>query len=98
MAQFDVYRLTDGQMVLDCQNDLLDDIGTRFVLPLMPDGAAPAPNRHLNPSMAINGEPMHLVPQFAVAIRTSELRQYVGSLAKHRDAIVRAIDTLIGAG
>lgn len=93
MGQFDVYRLADGGMVLDCQSDLLDDIGTRFVLPLMPEAEAPLPNPHLNPSLVVNGEPLRLTPQFAVAVRTSELRQYVGSLSKNRDVVIRAIDT-----
>ena len=96
MAQFDVYHLLDGGLVVDCQSDLLEEIGTRFVLPLMPPGDAPPPNPHLNPEMHVNGESLRLVPQFAMAIRTSELRLSVTSLAGRRDAIVRAIDALIG--
>lgn len=98
MAQLDVYRLQDGGLVLDCQNDLLDDIGTRFVLPLMPPDYAPPAQRQLNPAVRIEGEELLVVTQLAMAIRTGELRQRVTSLAAHRDAIVHAIDVLIGAG
>lgn len=36
MAKFDVYRLGDGVCVVDWQADLLSDLETRFVVPLVP--------------------------------------------------------------
>lgn len=86
MPQFDVYRLDDGGLVVDCQSDLLEEIGTRFVLPLLPPAEAPPPNQHLNPMLKVNGEDLRLVPQLAVAVRTVELRQRLCSLMQDRDA------------
>ena len=98
MAQFDVYSLGDGGLVLDCQNDLLDDIGTRFVVPLTPSGDPLPRNAYLNPTFVFDGERLSMATQLATAIRTSELRRRLGSLAVERDQIVRAFDRLIGAG
>lgn len=98
MARFDVYHLADGGIGIDCQNDMLDDIGTRFVVPLAPRGEGPPPNSRLNPVFDINGEPMIMVTQFATAIRTNELRGRIMSLAEHDYRITGAIDVLIGAG
>ena len=36
MAQFDVYRIEGGGLVLDCQSDPLRDLGSRVVAPLRP--------------------------------------------------------------
>ncbi|GAA0734621.1 CcdB family protein [Sphingomonas japonica] len=98
MARFDVYRLGDGALVLDCQADFLDDIATRFVVPLVPPGEGPPPNPRLNPRFDIGEEPVVMVTQFATSIRTSELRTKVGSLDHAHIEIVGALDVLIGAG
>lgn len=98
MAQFDVYRLPDGGLILDCQSDLLDDIGTRFVIPLVPDAYAPPVNERLNPSFEVAGETVRMVTQFATAVRTVELRTVVGSIAQDHNRIIGAIDVLTGSG
>ena len=50
MAKFDVYRQKlGGCHVLDCQADLLSDLNTRLVVPLLPIGEAPKPAIRLNP-------------------------------------------------
>ena len=61
MARFDVYRLRDGSLVVDCQADFLRDIGTRFVLPLLPRGEGPEPNARINPEFDIEGERLVLI-------------------------------------
>lgn len=96
MARFDVYRLRDGSLVVDCQADFLDDIGTRFVIPLMPRGDGPAPNPRINPQFDFNGEPLVLLTQLAGALRSSELRTRIGTLDHEDIRITRAIDVLIG--
>ena len=98
MAQLDVYRLADGGLVLDCQNARFDDIGTRFVVPLVPGEFAPPHKAGLNPIFDIDGERVTMITQFATSIRTQELRRHVGTLANHRDAVVAALDTLIAIG
>lgn len=96
MARFDVYHLADGGTVLDCQSDLLEDIGTRFVVPLVPARQAPPHNPHLNPSFRVNDEELQMVTQFATTIRTKELRARIGSLASEHERIIRAVDVLLG--
>ena len=96
MARFDVYRLRDGSMVVDCQADFLKDIGTRFVLPLLPRGEGPAPNPRINPEIEVDGERLVLVAQLAATLRTTELRTRVTSLAEESYRITGAIEVLIG--
>ena len=97
MARFDVYRLRDGSMVVDCQANFLTDIGTRFVLPLLPREEGPAPNERINPEFDIEGERLVLVTQLAATVRTTELRAKVTSLADEDYRIIGAVDMLIGA-
>jgi len=68
MARFDVYRLADGGLVVDCQANFLDDIDTRFTIPLVPRGQGPLPNPRINPEFEIDDERLVLVTQLAFAI------------------------------
>lgn len=43
MARYTVYRIDGGAYLLDVQSDLLDDLTTRIVIPLMPLAEAGAP-------------------------------------------------------
>jgi toxin CcdB len=97
MARFDVHRLVDGGMVIDCQADFLDDIGTRFVVPLVPPGESPPDNPRLNPRFAVNGEMLVMVTQLASTLRTVELRSRVVSLDHEHVRIINAIDVLTGS-
>src|SRR3546814_8547155 len=75
MAKFGVYRLRDGNgYLLDCQADLLRDLNTRFVVPLLPVDTAPKPAARLNPIFEIQGEQYMMVTQFAATVPSSELR------------------------
>lgn len=49
MARYDVYPNPDGGYILDVQADLLDDLTTRVVVPLMMATLAPSPAKRLNP-------------------------------------------------
>ncbi len=96
MARFDVYHATGGGLVVDCQANDFEDIGTRFVVPLVPPGETPPVNRRLNPTLNVNGEALVMLTQFATAVRTVELKPRVCSLASEHITIVSAIDTLLG--
>ena len=97
MARFDVYR-NDGGVgyLLDCQTDLLSDLNTRFVAPLLPEAAAPRPAGRLNPVFEVQGVDHIMVTQFAAAIEVRELGPKIGSLAEHDREIGNALDLLIG--
>jgi len=94
LAQFDVRRL-DDDLVLDCQADLLDHIETRFVVPLLPAGAATIASGRLNPSLEVGGETYVMVTQAAAAVDRRELGPVVATLADRSFEITGAIDVLI---
>lgn len=95
MAQFDVYRTRSGDVVLDCQADVLDYLNTRFTVPLLHPRKSPKPAEHLNPLFSIDGENLIMVTQFATAIPSIELDERIASLRAHHSTIIRAIDMLL---
>ena len=97
MARFDVHeRAGGGGYLLDCQADLLSDLNTRFVVPLLPAEAAPRPAGRLNPLFDIRGRAHVMVTQFAAAVLLRELGQVRASLAAHDREIMNALDLLLG--
>ncbi|MGY0709320.1 CcdB family protein [Azospirillum argentinense] len=59
MARFDVHRRLDGPgFLLDLQANILRDLNTRFVVPLLPPGEAPLAAKRLNRSSPSRGSPM----------------------------------------
>ncbi|PZX09881.1 CcdB family protein [Celeribacter halophilus] len=96
MARYDVYASPDGAgFLLDVQAELLDDLNTRVVVPLMSVVAAPAPARQLNPVFDIRSERYVMVTQFLSAVPVSILKTSVVSLAKHDREIDGALDMLL---
>ncbi len=55
MAQFHVYRLPGGALVLDLQTDFID-LGTRVAAPLIPVDQSPPSLPRLKPVLQIAGE------------------------------------------
>ena len=98
MARFDLYHVRDGGLVVDCQADFLDDIATRFVVPLLPIGAGPPANARLNPVFGVGGERLVMTTQFAAAIRVRDLIGKAGSLEGEAYRITNALDVLTGTG
>lgn len=96
MAQFDLYAgLGRGQgYVVDVQADLLEQLATRIVVPLVPRPQTEV-LRELTPVIEIDREPHVLLTQELTAVTKRELRKRIGSLAQHRDAIRRALDILL---
>ncbi len=102
MAQFTVCRNKNPQtrsaipFLLDIQNDLLDDLETRVVVPLCPLSAMKSkPLRTLTPVLEIEGESfVMLTPQMA-GIPRSELGAPVTRLDHYRFEIIAAFDFLL---
>ena len=94
MAQFDVHRLAEG-LVIDCQSGLLNQIDSRFVVPLAPQEFAAIAARRLNPSFVIDGQTYVMVTQQAASIPRSELGPAVASLTGRSFEITDAIDVLL---
>ena len=94
MAQFDLYRLADGQLVVDLQTDLIGIDASRVVAPLRDAGRYVAfPGLTLR--VEVDEASWIVRVQELAAVPGVELRQPVGSLAAHRDALKRALDILI---
>lgn len=94
MAQFDLYRLSGGILVVDLQTDLIGIDASRVVAPLRAAGNhAGFPG--LTPLVAFEGETWLVRVQELAALPRSELRAPVGSLSEHREALKRALDILI---
>lgn len=93
MAKYDVYEFgADKTLVVDVQTDLLDELNTRIVIPILPVNEAPLPARFLNPTFTIDGEQYIFVTQFLSAAPARQLSKAVGNLVQHSDEITHALD------
>jgi toxin CcdB len=96
MSRFVAYARGSGPgFLLDCQADLLSDLNTRFVVPLLPRAEAPIPAARLNPLFEIRGVPCVMVTQFASTVSLRELGDPAASLANREHEILNALDMLI---
>lgn len=95
MAKYDVHRLPDGTMVVDCQSDHLRPFETRVVAPLLPRGENAEPVARLQPLLSIAGNQLILTTHLLAAVPRSELGRPVATLADQGDAIDMALDLLI---
>lgn len=94
MAQFDLYRLKGGQLVVDLQTDLIGIDASRIVAPLREAGRYAAfPG--LTPMVEADGAAWIVRVQELAAVSATELNQRIGTLIQHRDALKRALDILI---
>lgn len=94
MAQFDVFHLEGGVLVVDFQTDLIGLDASRIVAPLREKGtytALPA----LTPEVHIAGKDWIVRTQELAAIPGTELHTKVGSLEAERDRLKRALDVLV---
>jgi toxin CcdB len=95
MARYQVFRIRDGDgYLLDVQNDLLDDLNIRAMVPLMLPEAAPMPARRLNPAFEVEGRRHLMVTQYIAAVPVAELGSLVATLRVHDNAITEALDML----
>lgn len=94
-AQFDLYRMQGDGLVVVLQSDLLDQLRTRVVAPLVPANSVERTMHSLNPTVTL-GENLYIVmPQLAATLTLAEMGEKVGSLAMMHDTIVRAVDALL---
>ena len=94
MAQFDVYRLADGVIVVDLQTDLIGLDATRIAAPLREEEVyASFPG--LTPVVTLEGRRWIVRLQELAAVPGGELRTRIGSIAERRDELKRGLDILI---
>lgn len=95
MAQFDVWRTEAGDLVVDCQSDLLTHLNTRFVAPLLRADTFEVVARRLNPLFTVEGAEYVMYTQFAAAVPASLLDERVTNLDDCSFAITGALDVLL---
>ena len=101
MPQFSVYKNKNPKTrhsypyLVDIQSDLLSDVGTRVVVPLLKRTASTKkPIKNVMPMVRVDGQEfIMMVPQLA-AIASASLGASVGSAAQHREEVVAALDFL----
>jgi toxin CcdB len=101
MARLDVYKnvgphAQDTPYLLDVQSDLLDNLGSRVVIPLRRlalYAGVKLPER-LTPVIQIKREKLVLETPKMAAVPVSILKVPVASLAKDHDQITAALDFL----
>ena len=80
---------------MDVQTDLLSDLNTRVVVPLLPTSSAPKPATRLNPIFNLEGQPVVMATQFMAAVPNGILKTSVGKLDEEFEKVTSAIDMLI---
>jgi toxin CcdB len=97
--QCDVHRNADddsGQIpfLLDIQANLLADLQTRVVVPLIRAGSFGRRARRLHPQFTIDGQDVVMATHLVAAVRKQTLGDAVASLQDERDIVLNAIDVL----
>ncbi|HEY2978781.1 MAG TPA: CcdB family protein [Burkholderiaceae bacterium] len=103
MARFDVYANPEAAerkhtpYLLDVQNDYIDTLATRVVIPLRREASFGPPARNLNPVVMVASDRVVLDTAALGAIPVTELRKALANLRTEREPIQEALDTLFGA-
>lgn len=93
MARHDVYANPNGSgYLLDVQADLLGNLSTRLVVPMMSVSDAPPVLKRLNPIFDIQSERYVMVTEFLAAVPASILKTPVASLVQSDAEIMAALD------
>lgn len=96
MPKYDVYPNPSGEgYLLDVQTDLLSDLNTRVVVPLLPTSKAPKPATKLNPIFELDGESVVMATQFMAAVPIGILNTPVLKLDEEFEKVTAAIDMLM---
>lgn len=96
MAKYDVYPNPSGEgYLLNIQSDLLTDLNTRIVVPLIESNSAPKPAKRLNPVFRIGQVEVVMVTQFMAAVPIGILKAPIGSLEAEHDRITQAVDMVM---
>ena len=103
MARYDVHanpatnERRHTPYLLDVQNDFIDGLLSRVVIPLRRESVFGPPARHLTPLFEVKGERVILDTAAMGAVPLSVLRPPVATLREHRAEVQEAMDTLFGA-
>jgi toxin CcdB len=102
MPRFDVYanptvaERRHTPFYVDVQNDFINDLSSRVVVPLRREAAFGPRARNLNPLLTVKDVLVVLDTAALGAVPISELRQPLASLRAERLALQEALDALFG--
>ena len=100
MHQFDVLTNIDAHSVqwapylIVLQHDLLSDLDTVVVAPLVRESECPRPLRGLNPMVEFSGQRFVVSTQELAGVSRRDLGTVVGSIQAARTALMEAVDFL----
>ena len=100
MAQFDVYENPNEETsqtvpyLLDLQADLLDNLATRVVAPLVAAAMMGGAVKHLNPRFKVKDKVVFMSTAELAGVPISALGKKVDSLREQRNEIIAALDFL----
>ncbi|RLB75440.1 MAG: plasmid maintenance protein CcdB [Deltaproteobacteria bacterium] len=96
MAKYDVYSSisASSEYLLDLQDEIIDNLSTRVVAPLVPVDEVPRRMKILNPIISVAGVEFLLMTHLLAAIPASTLKIKVGSVLTQRDEIIASLDFL----
>ena len=103
MARFDVYPHPEAGLravtpyLVDVQNDFIDRVESRVVIPMRHAKAFGPRMRDINPLFDIIGKPVVLDTAALAAFPSSGLKKPVANLSSSRAEIGSALDTLFGS-
>lgn len=103
MARFDVYanpiarERRETPFFLDVQNDYINGLATRIVIPLRREAEFGPRAQRLNPCVVVDEETLVLDTAALGAVPLNLLKRPVGNLRAHQGDITIALDTLFGA-
>jgi toxin CcdB len=102
MARYDVYAHPDPAMrkttpyLLDVQNNYIDAVASRVVIPMRDRRMIDKPLRDLHPIFEIEGKSVVLDTTALGAFPAHQLKKTVARLASQTGVITSALDTLLG--
>ena len=101
MARFDVYENPASRsrervpFLLDVQADMLSDLATCLVVPLVPKRKFGPPAQRLNPVFTINSKEYVMATAEMSAISRKDMGARIASVNEHSADILNAMDFLI---
>ena len=103
MARFDVYKHPDPQLrkstpfLLDVQNEFLDGLTTRVVIPMRIGTSFVLRARDLNPAFTIEGKEVVLDTAAMAAFPSLQLPVPTHNLKNVAETVTAALETLFGS-
>ncbi len=93
MAKHEVFINPDGKgYLLDVQTDLLDELDSRVVVPLIELEHAPPLARRLNPVFVVEGVQVAMVTQYLSPVPVKILKSPIANLQNEFSQITAALD------